>query len=146
MVGVALVYSSLFLGIAASSGIKYADWLDTADNALRTAVIPLAAGSLLLLGFLAFARWDTVWKDPARLPDVPQPVEHHRPHPGRRRPGVRLRHSSRDLAGELLWHRTRRLWPLLMVPTRRGRLLCLDRAPTLVGTPADPPILHDQRC
>jgi membrane protease YdiL (CAAX protease family) len=34
---------------------------------VRAAVIPLAVGSVLLIAFLAYARWDIVWRDPERL-------------------------------------------------------------------------------
>lgn len=35
---------------------------------MRAAVIPLAVGSVLLIAFLAIARWDMIWRDPGRLP------------------------------------------------------------------------------
>jgi hypothetical protein len=54
-------------GIQLSSGIEYKGWFDNADNAYRTAVIPLAVCSVLLAAFLAWARWDIVWRDPGRL-------------------------------------------------------------------------------
>jgi membrane protease YdiL (CAAX protease family) len=65
---VVLLYMVVVNGIQVSSGIKYQDWFDTAGNAVRTAVIPLAVGSVLLLAFVAWARWDMFWRDPERLP------------------------------------------------------------------------------
>jgi hypothetical protein len=31
-------------------------------------VLPLAAGSLLLIAFAVYPRWDNLWRDPGRLP------------------------------------------------------------------------------
>jgi uncharacterized protein len=70
-IGVVVVYSVLFLGIGASSGIKYDDWFDTTHNAYRTAVLGLVVGTVFLVAFLAYARWDMIWKDPERLPMTP---------------------------------------------------------------------------
>lgn len=50
-----------------STGLPYAEWVSTPGNGLRAAVIPLAVGSVLLIAFLAYARWDIIWRDPARL-------------------------------------------------------------------------------
>ena len=47
---------------------EYADWFDTAENAARTGIAGLVAGSAVLLAFLVLARWDMLWRDPARLP------------------------------------------------------------------------------
>jgi membrane protease YdiL (CAAX protease family) len=55
-------------GLQLSSGIPYAEWTSTPDHTLRAAIIPLAVGSVLLVAFLAYSRWDIVWRDPARLP------------------------------------------------------------------------------
>ena len=66
-IGVALAYMVVCFGIQASSGIDYEDWFLTADNAYRAAVLPLAVCSVLLIAFLAWARWDIVWRDPGRL-------------------------------------------------------------------------------
>jgi len=61
------VYEVVFYGLAALPGIPYADWFATADNGLRTAVIPLAVGGALLLAFALISRWDYLWRDPMRL-------------------------------------------------------------------------------
>jgi membrane protease YdiL (CAAX protease family) len=66
--GVSLAYVVVFIGLSSTSGIPYAEWFDSGANAFRTAVIPLIGGSLVLLAFLFWARWDFVFKDPARLP------------------------------------------------------------------------------
>ena len=70
LVGVVMVvlYIIVVFGLQLSSGIPYADWTSTAENGLRAAVIPLVAGTLLLVVFLAIARWDMIWRDPGRLP------------------------------------------------------------------------------
>jgi len=70
-IGVVVVYSALFLGIGISSGIKYADWFDTTHNAYRTAVLGLAVGTVFLVAFAAYARWDMLWKDRGRLKMTP---------------------------------------------------------------------------
>ena len=66
--GVFIVYVVVFIGLAATAGIDYDEWFDTGANAFRTAVVPLIGGSLVLIAFLLWARWDWVFKDPARLP------------------------------------------------------------------------------
>lgn len=66
--GVFVVYVIVFIGLSGSSGIAYDNWFDTAPNIWRTAVLPLAAASLVLIVFLLFARWDFVFRDPERLP------------------------------------------------------------------------------
>ena len=55
LVGVAMIvaYIVVVFGIQLSSGIPYVDWLSTPTNGLRTAVLPLAVGTVLLVGFLA---------------------------------------------------------------------------------------------
>lgn len=67
-VAVVLVYIAVVNGMQVTTGIKYQDWFDTAHNAVRTAVIPLAVANVLLLGFVLWARWDIFWRDPERLP------------------------------------------------------------------------------
>lgn len=67
-VAVWLAYAALTFVIQANTGVPYADWFKTGANAWRTAVASLVAGSLLLIGFLAWARWDHVMRDPVRLP------------------------------------------------------------------------------
>lgn len=70
LVGVTMfvAYIVVVFGIQLSSGIPYVDWVSTPANGLRTAVIPLTVGSVLLIAFLAIARWDMIWRDPGRLP------------------------------------------------------------------------------
>jgi membrane protease YdiL (CAAX protease family) len=67
-VAVVLAYMVVVNSIQVSSGIDYQDWFDTAGNAVRTAVVPLAVGNVLLLAFVWWARWDIFWRDPERLP------------------------------------------------------------------------------
>ncbi|SES36110.1 hypothetical protein SAMN05216199_3112 [Pedococcus cremeus] len=70
LMGVAMIvaYIVVVFGLQFSSGIPYVDWVSTPANGLRTAVLPLAVGSVLLVAFLAIARWDMIWRDPGRLP------------------------------------------------------------------------------
>ena len=69
LVGVVMVvvYIVVVFGLQLGTGIPYADWTRTAANGVRAAVIPLAVGSLLLIVFLAIARWDMIWRDPGQL-------------------------------------------------------------------------------
>lgn len=67
-IGVFVAYVAAFTGLSATSGIAYGDWFVSGHNALRAAVIPLIGGSLVLVAFLLWARWDWVFKDPDRLP------------------------------------------------------------------------------
>lgn len=67
-VAVVVVYLVVVYGLQLSTGLKYVQWTSTAANGLRAGVVPLAVGGLLLVAFLAYARWDMVWRDPARLP------------------------------------------------------------------------------
>lgn len=68
-VGIAawFLYSGIAAAIQLQAGIPYSEWFRTGDSALRTAVIPLAVGSVLLLAFVLWSRWDHVWSDPIRL-------------------------------------------------------------------------------
>jgi hypothetical protein len=66
--GVFVVYCVLFIGLMKASGFAYDHIFDTADGVWHGAVIPLVAGSVWLVLFLAYARWDHVFSDPRRLP------------------------------------------------------------------------------
>ena len=70
LVGVIMVavYIVVVFGLQLASGIPYAEWTSTPTNTLRAAVIPLAVGCVLLIAFLAVARWNMIWRDPGRLP------------------------------------------------------------------------------
>jgi hypothetical protein len=50
-IAVALLYTAAFISIPVVSGIEYADWFDSAENAARTGIAGLAAGSAVLLAF-----------------------------------------------------------------------------------------------
>ncbi len=63
-----MAYITVFYGIAQASGIAYLDWFANANNALHSALIPLVAGSALLLVFMGWSKWDALWRDPFRLP------------------------------------------------------------------------------
>jgi CAAX protease family protein len=67
-VAVVIAYMVVVNSIQITSGIEYQDFFDTAHNAVRTAVVPLLVGNALLLAFVAWARWDIVWRDPEHLP------------------------------------------------------------------------------
>ncbi len=64
---VVLVYMAVVNGMQVTTGIAYQDWFDSAHNAIRTAVIPLAVANVLLLAFVLWARWDIFWRDPECL-------------------------------------------------------------------------------
>ena len=65
---VAVVYTIILSSIQRQAGIEYDEFFDSAENAWRGPVLSLAIGSVLLLAFVAWARWDIVWRDPERLP------------------------------------------------------------------------------
>jgi uncharacterized protein len=65
--GVFVVYVVIFIGLMKASGFPYNDIFATTEGSLRGAVLPLAAGSLWLIAFAAYARWDFVFRDPRRL-------------------------------------------------------------------------------
>lgn len=65
---VAVVYTIILSTIQQQSGIQYDEFFDSAHNTWRGPVFSLAIGSVLLLAFVAWARWDMVWRDPERLP------------------------------------------------------------------------------
>lgn len=66
-----VAYVIAFIGVTSTSGVAFDEWFATADNAYRTAVYGLAAGAVVLIAFLVWARWDFVWRDPERLPMTP---------------------------------------------------------------------------
>ena len=67
-IGVFIAYVVVFIGLSATSGIVFDEWFTSSSNIVRAAVIPLVGGSLVLIAFLLWARWDFVFKDPERLP------------------------------------------------------------------------------
>ncbi len=69
-VGVAMIaaYIVVVFGLQFATGLSYTEWFSTAENGVRAGLIPLGVGSALLIAFLAYARWDMVWRDPERLP------------------------------------------------------------------------------
>ncbi|PZV00733.1 MAG: hypothetical protein DCF23_14100 [Cyanobium sp.] len=62
-----VMYSGLAGVLQFQTGIPYPQWFKTADNAVQTAVIPLALAGLVLLALTFWCRWDHVWRDPIRL-------------------------------------------------------------------------------
>ena len=66
-IGVFVAYVIAFIGLSATSGIAYDQWFATGGNAFRSAVLPLIAGSLVLILFAWWARWDFVFRDPVKL-------------------------------------------------------------------------------
>jgi len=66
-IAVAVIYTIIFYGLMIALGPAYGDIFKTAEGAWKGAVIPLAAGSLFLIAFLLWARWDHVLRDPGRL-------------------------------------------------------------------------------
>lgn len=63
-----VVYCVIVIGLMKISGVGYEHFFDSADSTLRAAVVPLAAGGVWLVAFLAWARWDHVFRDARRLP------------------------------------------------------------------------------
>jgi len=67
-VAIWLAYTVVTVAVQLSAGVPYTEWFSTAANAWRVGVLSLVAGTLLLLGCLAAARWNHLWRDPLRLP------------------------------------------------------------------------------
>lgn len=66
-IAVFVVYTIVFIGLWKQSGVDYADALATADNTLRAPVRSLVGGSIVLVVFLVWARWDHVFADWRRM-------------------------------------------------------------------------------
>lgn len=64
---VVIAYAAAFTVTAATSGIPYTQWFASPSNVWRCAVLPLAVGTVLLLAFQAWARWDGVFRDRPRM-------------------------------------------------------------------------------
>jgi uncharacterized protein len=62
-----VVYCIIFIGLWKQSGVQYAQALDTADNTLQGPVRSLVGGTIWLVVFLLWARWDHVFTDWRRL-------------------------------------------------------------------------------
>lgn len=62
-----VVYSVVFIGLWKQSGVQYADALATADNTLHGPVRSLVGGTIWLVAFLLWARWDHVFADARRM-------------------------------------------------------------------------------
>lgn len=67
-IGVFLAYVVVVIGLEYLSGISYLDWFASAANAYRAVVLPFAVGSVLLVAFTLWSRWDFVWRDRERMP------------------------------------------------------------------------------
>lgn len=70
VVGAAMIvlHTVVVFGLQFATGLSYNEWFATAENGVRAGLIPLGVGAVLLIAFLAYARWDMVWRDPERLP------------------------------------------------------------------------------
>lgn len=62
-----VVYCVVFIGLWKQSGVQYADALATADNTLNGPVRSLVGGTVWLVVFLLWARWDHVFTDGRRM-------------------------------------------------------------------------------
>jgi membrane protease YdiL (CAAX protease family) len=62
-----VVYAAIFIGLLKQSGIPYTDLVKTAENTLNGPVRSLVAGTIFLVAFLVWARWDHVFKDWTRM-------------------------------------------------------------------------------
>ena len=62
-----VVYCIIFIGLLKQSGIPYTELVTTADNTLQGPVRSLIGGTIWLVVFLLWARWDHVFTDWRRL-------------------------------------------------------------------------------
>jgi len=62
-----VVYAIIFIGLWKQSGIAYADALATADSTFQGPVRSLIGGTIWLVAFLLWARWDHVFADWRRM-------------------------------------------------------------------------------
>ncbi len=67
-VGLAVGYLVVLVSARLVTGVAYDDLFDSAGNAWRGAVLPLAVAGALVVAFTLWTRWDMVWHDPGRLP------------------------------------------------------------------------------
>lgn len=62
-----VAYLVIVVGTWKLSGVAYDEFFDTAGKAFKSAVLSLVLGSIFLVAFLAYARWDWIWRDARRL-------------------------------------------------------------------------------
>lgn len=62
-----VVYSVIVIGTMKISGVGYEEFTKNADNIFKSVVLSLALGSVFLVAFVTWLRWDFVWRDPGRL-------------------------------------------------------------------------------
>ena len=62
-----VAYVVLANGVQLASGVPYSEFFASAENAWRSAVLSLAVGGAMLLAFVAWSRWDGIWRDAGRL-------------------------------------------------------------------------------
>ncbi|MEV0804682.1 CPBP family intramembrane glutamic endopeptidase [Kribbella sp. NPDC050281] len=67
-IGLIVIYAIVLAVIQQTSGVEYDEFVDSAENAWKAPVLSLGVGAVLLLAFMAWARWDMIWRDPERLP------------------------------------------------------------------------------
>lgn len=63
-----VVYSLLVIGSMAASGIRYDEFTETAENMMKGPVLALAIGSVFLIAYVTYLRWDWIWREPKGLP------------------------------------------------------------------------------
>ncbi len=63
----AVVYIVVVFGLQLATGLDYDEWTDTSEHGIRAGIIPLGVGAVLLIAFMAWSRWDLLWRDPRRL-------------------------------------------------------------------------------
>lgn len=66
-IAVAIGYTIVFYGLMIALGPDYPDLIKTAGGAWKGAVIPLAAGSIYLIGVITYLRWDGIFRDSHRF-------------------------------------------------------------------------------
>lgn len=62
-----VVYSILVIGSMAASGVAYDEFTSSAENMFKGPVVGLAIGSIFLIAYVGYLRWDWIWRDSGRL-------------------------------------------------------------------------------
>lgn len=70
-IAVMAITAGLVLGVQMTSGVPYRAW-GSSDRALVVSeIVPVTVAAIFLIAFVGWSQWDSVWRDPFRLPVRP---------------------------------------------------------------------------